>query len=172
MDVGRQVLVYLSNLGVHGRGYDSAVGPDEHHRGTHDNLTAVFAARPRAEFLAQTDVRHITHVNRCAVDFADGDFGDLLYGLDPAGGANCVSLALMLDVTATGTGIVLLERFDDVGEGQAVADQLHRVRLHVELLDVAADRIHGCDATNAPELWADDPVLHRTQVCGSLKRIA
>ena len=88
--------------------------------------------------------------------------------LDAAGGAHDVRLAVVLDVAGAGADVVALERLDHVVERQAVADELHRVGLHVILLHVAADRVDAGDALHALELRADDPVLHRAQVRGAL----
>jgi hypothetical protein len=110
----------------------------------------------------------IADVDRHAVAGANHDGLDLVNRLDAARGADEVRLALVLHVPSAGRDVVLLQRLDHVRERQPVRDELHRVRLHMVLLDVTADRVHACDILHALELRPDNPVLHLAQVGGQL----
>ena len=58
----------------------------------------------------------------------------------------------------------VLQRTVHIGIGNAEGSQLGRVRLHQELLDIAAQRVHIGHACCGAQLGPDDPVLHRAQV--------
>src|SRR4051812_20655635 len=106
-------------------------------------------------------------MNRRAVARTDDNLRNLLRIFDPAGGADEITFALVLDVTRADGNVVSLHRVDHVGEGEAVTDELHWVGLHVILLDVTADRIHARDVLHAFQLRANDPILNGPQVSGA-----
>ena len=104
----------------------------------------------------------------CAVAKRHANFGDLIDRVDLPGGPHDVAFALVFDVTGANAAVVFLQRFDHIAKGQAIADELHRIRLHVKLLDVTADGIDTRQTLHPFELRADDPVLHRSQIRGTL----
>ena len=64
---------------------------------------------------------------------------------------------------AAGVGVVGLQGFQDVLEGDPVLEQGIRIGHHVELLDEAPEAIDLIDARQAAQLRGDQPVLERAK---------
>jgi hypothetical protein len=113
---GGQRALDLGHLRVHRRRDRAAVRADQHDGRADDHVLAVLARRPvrssRPPRRRWAD--DVAHVDRDAVARADDDALDLLDRLDAAGGADEVTLALVLDVARAGGDVVLLQRLDDV----------------------------------------------------------
>lgn len=60
---------------------------------------------------------------------------------DMAGRAYHASFAVVFDVVRAAAGAVGLDRVDHLPQGQPVTNELRRIRLHLVLLDEAADSV-------------------------------
>ena len=164
-DVGRQGAVHVRHLRVHGGGDGAAVGADQHHGGADTTSRPFMLAAPVRSSVPTTTVatsRTRTTVPPCSPTLTS------LRSV-PAFPAGRRSAPGTPRRGARRIPRRRLELFrssarDHVGEGQAVADELHRVGLHDVLLLVAAEAVDVGDALDLLELRADDPVLHGAQV--------
>ena len=171
LDMRRQALADVAHLGIHGGGHRAAVVAEEHERRAHDHFLAVFAGAAGAQLTAQADRGHVADMDGRALPRADDDAGDLLLVGDAAVGPHDIGFALVFDVPGAGADVVAFQRFNDVLERQPVGHELHRVRLHVILLDIPANGIDARHSLDVLELRADDPILHRAQVGGPLQGV-
>ena len=148
----------------------AAVAADEHERGADHRLLAVEAGRAVADLAADADGRDVGHADGHAVGLADHDPGDVLHAGQQAAGPHLQRLAGGLDVLGPLRDVAGLERVDQVGEGEPVAHQLHRVGLDAVLLLVAADRVHARDVGDLAQLRGDRVLLQGAQVRRLLDR--
>ena len=72
-------------------------------------------------------------------------------------------LAVAFQVTGTLIGVVVLDGFAELLEGEAVGQELCRIRLHMKLLGIAADAVHLGHARHLQQLRAYHPVLQAAQ---------
>src|SRR3546814_17612578 len=79
-------------------------------------------------------------------------------------------ISAAFDVAGAAVGIIALECSDDIVERQIECRQRSRVRSHMILPGVAADRVDLGDARDRTHLRPDDPVLPDPTVFCSIKR--
>jgi hypothetical protein len=75
-------------------------------------------------------------------------------------------LATALEVGASGHGVVLLDRFEDVGQRDAVGDELLREHLGLELLGQSPPRVDLDDTRYLAQAKGDLPVEQAPQLHG------
>ena len=169
VDARRQGTADLLDPGVGGRRDRAAVAADQHQRGSEHDLAPVDAGAAGAQFAPDRDIGHVLDADGNAAAGGHDDVGDVVHVLDAAGGADDVAFAVLLDVVGAAADVVGFDGGDHLTERQAVADQLRRIGLDLELLDEAADGVGAGDARHRLHLRADDPVLHGAQVHGALE---
>jgi hypothetical protein len=121
-------------------------------------------AAPRAQLLADADLRHVGHAQRHALRVAEDHVADVLGRLHLARRADQVLFAALLDVARAHVGVVAVERGHDVGHREAVREQLGGIGRDLELLGIAADGVDLGHARHVAQLRLDDPVLDLAQV--------
>ena len=88
---------------------------------------------------------------------------------DAPAGAHDIAFAIVLDILAPRlTLLASMARTMSPKESQS-AINFDGIGLHLVLLDVSADRVDAGHTRNALELRPNDPVLHRSQIRGTLK---
>jgi hypothetical protein len=147
----------------------AAVLADQQHGRAEHGLFALERRRAGAKLLALAHLRNVPDAHRHAPARADHDVADFLGIRDLPGGADQVLLAVSFDVAGADIGIVGRQRRHHVAERQLVRHQAGRVRQHVELLFVAADRVHLDDTGNRAQLRLDDPILDGAEIGGGIR---
>ena len=167
-DACRQRSPKLLHAYVHGGGHRSAVGSDQHQGRSDHHLLTVAASAAGPDFAADGDVRDIANTDRYCPAGDDRHVCDIGKLLQTPAGANRDAFAVAVDGARASADIVGLDGAHDIAERQTERDEFRRVRLHLILLDVSADGIDAGNAGNGLDLWANDPVLHRSQIGAAL----
>ncbi len=160
----RQRLVDLLHFGVDGSRDRAAVAANQHQGSADHHLLPVLRGRAGAHLPADRHLGNVPHPDRNATAGGHDHVADLLHALQASGRAHHIALAVALDIAGAAADVVGLDRIGHVLKRQPKPDQLRRIGLNVILLHVAADRVDAGHVRHAFELWADDPVLHGTQV--------
>jgi hypothetical protein len=84
-------------------------------------------------------------------------------------GPDDVAFAVLFDVIGAAADIIGFDCGNDLTERKSVGDEPCRIRLHLKLLDEAADGVGAGDARYRFHLRADDPILYGTEVDGTLE---
>jgi hypothetical protein len=100
------------------------------------------------------------------------DLANLLHVLDASTRSNNVAFPESIHISAPAAGVIAFDGFGELAKRNVKRIQPRRVRLHVILLDVAADCIDARDTADVPQLGTDDPILHRAQVGNALEVVA
>ncbi len=118
------------------------------------------------------DIRDVLDPQRHAAPCRDDDLADFVDIFDPPARPHDDALAIALDIIGAAAHIIGLDRGDDILEGKAIADQLGRIRLHLVLLHISADRVGASQALHALHLRTNDPILNGAEVDDALELIA
>ena len=139
--------------------------PLEHQRYAGNNL-ALAVARNCAvsRSRAKPNLCHVAHQNRHARNGLNWNFLDVLERGGKTYSANEILIAVLFDVTSAGVLVSGFESVVNVGNGQARSIQAVGINGNLILLYESTPAAHLGNALGSRQLFAHNPVLHRSQV--------
>ena len=110
--------------------------------------------------MAQLNLCHIAHLNRCSIHRLHRDVGNILQILHYTDATDVILIGILLNVAAARIGIVALQGIKHLAYGNAAGVELVGIDSHLILLDIAAPTAYLSNARGSGKLFAHNPVLH------------
>ena len=126
--------------------------------------------RSGTQFFADRDFCHIANRDGQATTRHHHQLAQVINSADLAGNANQQLFLVAFQIACALIGIIETNRLRHPFKGEPVGHQLCRVRLHVELLGKAPNRVDLGHARHLLQLRPNHPILERAQSRGIVGR--
>ena len=114
--------------------------------------------------MAQLNLCHIAHLNRCSIHRLHRDVGNILQILHHTDATDVILIGILLNVAAARIGIVALQGIKYLAYGNAAGVELVGIDSHLILLDITAPTAYLGNPRGSGKLFAHNPVLHGSEL--------